>query len=121
MPRAGNYPETSASAMFTYAFLKGCRLVVLPESYCEAGRRAFEGIVSHHLEPRLDGVSMGGICLMAALGDLNGQFGYRNGKFDYYISEPVVENDPKGVGPLMMAQAELIRRKEVGLVPTPLL
>jgi unsaturated rhamnogalacturonyl hydrolase len=43
---------------------------------------------------------------MAGLGDLNEQFGYRNGKFDYYISEPVVENDPKGVGPLMMARAE---------------
>ncbi len=46
---------------------------------------------------------------MAGLGDLNGAFKYRDGKFDYYISEPIVEDDPKGVGPLMMAQAEALR------------
>ncbi len=117
--RAGNYVETSASAMFAYVFLKGCRLGILPDRYATAGRRAFDGIVHRHVEAHRDGVRMGGICLMAGLGDLSGQFGYRDGKFDYYISEPVVDNDPKGVGPLMMAQAELIRQEEAGLVPTP--
>ena len=115
--RAGNYPETSASAMFAYVFIKACRLGILPDSFLAAGRRAFDGIARRHLETHHDGVRMGGICLMAGLGDLKGQFGYRNGKFDYYISEPVVENDPKGVGPLMMARAELIRQGKDRMVP----
>jgi unsaturated rhamnogalacturonyl hydrolase len=31
----------------------------------------------------------------------------RNGTFEYYISEPVVENDAKGTGPFVMAYTEL--------------
>jgi unsaturated rhamnogalacturonyl hydrolase len=31
----------------------------------------------------------------------------RNGSFDYYVSEPVVANDYKGVGPFIMAGLEL--------------
>ncbi len=33
----------------------------------------------------------------------------RDGSFDYYMSEPVVENDAKGVGPLLLAYTELRR------------
>lgn len=108
--RIGNYPESSASAMFAYAFLKGGRLGILDSRFTGAGRKAFDGIVTDYLNSGMDGVRLGGICLMAGLGDLNGKFDYRNGKFEYYISEPIVEDDPKGVGPLMMAQAELLRR-----------
>jgi unsaturated rhamnogalacturonyl hydrolase len=35
---------------------------------------------------------------------------YRDGSYEYYLSEPVVSNDPKGVGALMMATAEYLRR-----------
>jgi len=109
--RAGNYEESSASAMFAYVFLKGTRLGVLERRFADAGRKAFDGIVTRYLTSGVNGRKMGGICLMAGLGDLNGTFNYRDGKFDYYISEPIVENDPKGVGPLMMAQSEMLRLK----------
>jgi unsaturated rhamnogalacturonyl hydrolase len=33
----------------------------------------------------------------------------RNGSFEYYISEPVVSNDYKGVGPFILASLELQR------------
>lgn len=106
--RPRNYPETSTTAMFAYAFLKGVRLGVLEPRYEGCGRRAFDGIVERYLRPRADGMKLGGICLMAGLGDLDGRFGFRDGSFDYYVGEPVVENDPKGVGPFMMAHAELL-------------
>ncbi len=31
----------------------------------------------------------------------------RDGSFDYYVSEPVVTNDLKGVGPFIMAGIEM--------------
>jgi unsaturated rhamnogalacturonyl hydrolase len=33
----------------------------------------------------------------------------RNGSFEYYMSEPVVSNDYKGVGPFILASLELAR------------
>jgi len=104
--RAGNYPESSCTAMFAYAFLKGHRLGVLDAATADAGRHSLAGLVGRYLKGSMNGYALGGICLMAGLGDINGEFGYRDGSFAYYVGEPVVENDPKGVGPLMMAEAE---------------
>jgi unsaturated rhamnogalacturonyl hydrolase len=102
----GNYPETSASAMFAYVFLKGRRLKILADRHLQAGERALAGIVRHHLQPKGDRWEMADICGMAGLGDGGGRFPYRDGSFTYYVNEPVVVDDPKGVGPLMMARAE---------------
>jgi len=104
--REGNYRETSATAMFAYVFLKGRRLGWLPPQFVDAAGRAIDGIAGRYLYPAPDGTRMGGICLVAGLGDINGVFGFRDGSFAYYIGEAVGENDPKGVGPLMMAYAE---------------
>ncbi len=108
--REGNYAETSASAMFSYAFLKGYRLRLLDALFDGRGQDARSGILKRYLRDNGKGKSLGGICLMAGLGALDGKLGHRDGSFEYYISEPVVENDPKGVGPLMMVQAEIDRR-----------
>ena len=108
--REGNYAESSASAMFSYSFVKGYRLRLLDPSFDDRGQDARDGIIKRYLKSNGDGARLGGICLMAGLGALDGKQGHRDGSFEYYISEPVVENDPKGVGPLMMLQAELDRR-----------
>src|SRR5699024_12114392 len=39
-----NYPEASGSSIFAYAIMKGARLGILPASYYEYGKRAFDGI-----------------------------------------------------------------------------
>ena len=31
------------------------------------------------------------------------------GTYDYYMSEPIVEDDAKGVGPFLLAYTELLR------------
>ena len=36
----------------------------------------------------------------------------RPGTYDYYMSEPVVEDDAKGVGPFLLAYTELLRYKK---------
>ncbi len=106
--REGNYLETSGSAMIAYALLKGARLEVLPERYREIGKGIFEGICKKYLSANENGdLNLGGICLVAGLGPDKDR--RRDGTYEYYISEPVVENDAKGVGPLVMAYTEMIK------------
>lgn len=107
--RQGNYPETSASAMFAYTLLKGTRLGILEDRYGQAGQTAFKSIVTHQLKEENGRSALTGICGMAGLGDGNGRFAYRDGSYEYYINEPITTNDSKGVGAFMMAWAEILR------------
>lgn len=103
----GNYLETSGSVMISYAILKGVRLGVLPKRYQQIGLDIFNGTCKKYLTEKNGDLNVGGICLVAGLGpekDLR-----RDGSYEYYISEPVVENDAKGVGPLIMAYSEVKR------------
>lgn len=102
-----NYLETSGSAIMAYSFLKGVRLGFLPEAYREYGKKAFQGICDRYLKETENGLNLGGICLVAGLGPADNP--RRDGSFAYYMSEPVVENDAKGVGPLLLAYTELRR------------
>ena len=56
------------------------------------------------------GLNLGGICLMAGLGPEDNK--RRDGSYEYYISEPKVENDAKGTGPFVMAYTEIRRLKK---------
>ncbi len=105
--REPNYLETSGSAIMAYSLLKGVRLGFLSESYGEQGRKAFDGICKRYLKEEDGRLNLGGICLVAGLGPESNR--RRDGSFAYYMSEPVVENDAKGVGPLLLAYTELRR------------
>ncbi len=107
--REGNYLETSGSSMIAYAMLKGARLGALPRDYAVLGKRTFDGILRRYFKAEGANVELGGICLVAGLGpadDLR-----RDGSYEYYISEPVVKNDAKGVAPLVMCYTEVIRSR----------
>jgi unsaturated rhamnogalacturonyl hydrolase len=107
---APNYLETSGSAIFAYALLKGVRLGILDEEYVDRGLAAFDGICATQLS-EVDGkLQLGNICLVSGLGDGMGNFKFRSGTFDYYMSEPIVQNDAKGVAPLVLAYTEVLRR-----------
>lgn len=102
----GNYLETSGTALISAALLKAVRLGFLPESFRAIGEKAFYGIVDHRLTKNADGTPcVTGICLVAGLG---GEL-HRDGSVAYYLSEPVVQNDAKGVGPLLLAYTEMLR------------
>ncbi|MCI6787579.1 MAG: glycoside hydrolase family 88 protein, partial [Oscillospiraceae bacterium] len=101
----GNYLETSGSALFAYAVLKAVRLGYLPKRYAAYGEKAFYGTCDRHLGVGADGaLQLGGICLVAGLGGAT----RRDGSLAYYFSEPIVENDAKGVGPLLLAYTEIL-------------
>ncbi|MBQ7679472.1 MAG: glycoside hydrolase family 88 protein [Butyrivibrio sp.] len=102
----GNYLETSGTALIAAGLLKGVRLGFLPERFREVGARAFDGIADRYLSRNEDGSPrLGGICLVAGLGGKT----HRDGSLQYYFSEPVVENEAKGVAPFILAYTELLR------------
>jgi unsaturated rhamnogalacturonyl hydrolase len=102
--RAGNYLEASASCMLVYALAKGFRQGYLSQDFLKAARRGYEGILEHFIEIDERGlVNLNRICQVAGLGGTP----YRDGSFDYYINEPIVTNDYKGVGPFIMASVEI--------------
>lgn len=105
---AGNYTETSGSAMVAYALLKGVRLGILdPEKYLPIGKRVFEAIVNTKLRAEADGVTrLTDICWVAGLGPEKNP--NRDGSVAYYLSEPRKSDDAKGVGPFIMAFSEYL-------------
>lgn len=103
--REGNYAETSGSSMIAYAMMKGARLGYADKRFAEVGKRVFEGICNKYLTETDGKLNLGGICLVAGLGPETNK--RRDGSYEYYISEPVVENDAKGTGPFVMAYTEI--------------
>ena len=93
--------------MMAYTMLKGARLGVLPKEYAVQGLKTFDGIVKKYLSFHEDEIELGGICLVAGLGPENDH--RRDGTYNYYLSEPVVKNDAKGVAPLVMCYTEVRR------------
>ena len=106
--REGNYLEASVSTMLSYALLKGARQGHLDAKYRDAGRRAFEGILKEFI--RIDDkglVNLDRVCQVAGLGGDPEKERYRSGTFEYYIGERIRSNDPKGVGPFILASLEM--------------
>ena len=101
----GNYLEGSASSMFTYTLAKGVRQGHLDARYLGVAKRAYDGLLTHLITVEDGLVSLNQICAVAGLGGKQ----QRDGSFEYYRSEPVVANDPKGVGPFIMASLEMER------------
>jgi len=110
--REGNYLETSSSSALAYALMKGARLGFLPEFYIDKGKKVFNSIVEQKLKTSDDKLPvLTDVCLVAGLGVYSGKGDYelRDGTYEYYVSEPRVENDAKGTAPFLMAFAEIIR------------
>ena len=65
--------------------------------YKAAAERGFNGLIKQFIKEEPDGsYTITNCCAVAGLGGK----GNRDGSFAYYIGEPVIENDPKSVGPL---------------------
>lgn len=102
----GNYTETSGCAMIAYALMKAARLGFLhKERYEQIGHSIFTALVNTKLLNQEGQTHLTDICLVAGLGGQD----RRDGSVEYYLSEPRVADDAKGVGPFMMAYGEAIR------------
>lgn len=101
---AGNYLESSASCMFTYALYKGVRIGVLPSSYLTVADKAWNNILDRFIKVDENGlVSITEVCAVAGLGGKNN----RPGDYNYYITEMKRDNDAKAVGPFILAALEV--------------
>ena len=111
--RAGNYLETSGSCAIAYCLMKGSRLGFLPKDYFEKGYDIWQAVIDHKLVLTEDKFVLKDVCLVAGLGGMPGKGDYkdRDGTYEYYISEPRVDNDAKGVAPFLFATAEVLRAK----------
>ena len=101
--REGNYLEATASSMFTYTLLKASRKGYISADYKIIGIKSYKGILENLIQDNGDGtISLTKCCSVAGLGGKP----YRDGSYEYYIKEPIRTNDPKGVGPFIMASLE---------------
>ncbi len=108
--RKGNYLESSSSSMFVYAIAKGVRLGYLPQEKLAIAKKGYDGILIQFI--RKD--SNSGLTNLEKTVQVSGLGGtpYRDGSFEYYIGEPVITNDPKGIGAFLKAA------NEMAIVPT---
>jgi unsaturated rhamnogalacturonyl hydrolase len=102
--KQGNYVEASASCMFVYALAKGSRLGYIDKSYSALARKGYDGILKNFIETDSDGTIH--LTKTVSVGGLGGS-PYRDGTFEYYISEPLRTDDLKGVGPFIQASIEM--------------
>lgn len=102
--RPKNYIESSASAMFVYSLAKGVRQGNLPEKYLQTANKGWAGIKKEFIKETADGnLDWEGTVSVSGLGGNP----YRDGSFDYYMSEKLRTNDAKGLGPAVMAAIEM--------------
>ncbi len=101
----GNYVESSGSAMFIYSWIKGAQKGYLPKSFEEKGEKAYTQFVKRFIRENTDGtISLTDACSVAGLG---GEPRYRDGSYQYYVSEPKRDNDAKAVSPFIMVSVLL--------------
>ncbi|NGM65522.1 glycoside hydrolase family 105 protein [Sphingobacterium sp. SGR-19] len=105
--REGNYLESTGSIMFIYTWIKGAQKGYLDKRYLKKGEQAYDQYLQRFVKTEADGsLSIMDCCSVAGLG---GEKNYRDGSFEYYISEPIRDNDPKAIGPFIMTSVLLDR------------
>lgn len=102
--RTGNYIETSASLMIIYSYAKGANKQYLPQKYFQIAAESFNSVKENFITTDEQGLLY--LQNTVSVGGLGGD-PYRDGSFEYYLSEPIRVNDFKGYGPLMLAALEL--------------
>ncbi len=114
-----NYLEASASCQFVYAIAKGVRKGYIPATKITIAKKGYDGIVKQFIKEENGQTNLTGTVKVSGLGGSP----YRDGSFEYYMSEPVIDNDPKGLGVFLMAsnEMEILKTQSVGKGKTVLL
>jgi len=98
-----NYLEASASSMIVYALAKGVRLGYLPDKFIAPAQKGYNGLIKQFIKTEDGQVNLYGTVSVSGLGGNP----YRDGSYEYYMTEKVVVNDPKGVGAFLKAGNEM--------------
>jgi unsaturated rhamnogalacturonyl hydrolase len=88
--------------MFVYTVAKGVNRGYLDKRYASLAKAGYDGLIRYCVVQGSDGsLQLDQICEVAGLG-----FG-RDGSYEYYMAEAIVRDDPKGVGPFILAGVEV--------------
>jgi unsaturated rhamnogalacturonyl hydrolase len=101
--RKGNYAEASGSSMFVYALAKGARMGYLDKKYAAVAKKGYDGLMKSFVATENGALAFNGTVSVGGLGGSP----YRDGSYEYYLSEPLRKNDLKGVGPFILASVEV--------------
>ncbi len=102
--REKNYKESTGTVMYMYSIAKAVNRGYIDKKYNKIATDTYEGVMRNFIKEEKDGtVSITNCCMVAGLGGNP----YRDGSFEYYMSEPVRDNDPKATGPFIMGCIEL--------------
>ena len=93
---SGNRAESSGTAMMAYTMLKGARLGLIDEKFSAAGEKAFNTLT----DLKLKGSALTDVYLMATA----------SGKDNYHDDNYYMLQEGKGVGPYIMAYAEMVKK-----------
>ena len=96
-----NYREGTVTSMMLYCYTKAlAKGYINKRKYSNVPSMIYNGIQKHLFSTDADGTpNITNCCKVAGLGGNP----YRDGSYDYYMSEPIRDNDPKAVGPFIMA------------------
>nr|WP_288836362.1 glycoside hydrolase family 88 protein [uncultured Flavobacterium sp.] len=102
--RAGNYLEASGSSMLVYAIAKGVHKGYLPKAMNKIALKGFNGLTTKLIKVDDNGeLHITQVCASAGLGGNP----YRDGSFEYYMSEKIKVDNSHGLGAFLLAAIEL--------------
>jgi unsaturated rhamnogalacturonyl hydrolase len=102
--KKGNYLEASGSSMLVYALAKGVNKGYLPAKFHKVAVKGFNGLTSKLVKVDSDGaLHITQVCGSAGLGGTP----YRDGSYEYYISEKIKVDNSHGLGSFLLAAIEL--------------
>ena len=102
--REGNYLEASGSSMLVYAIAKGVNKGYLSKDLKKIAVKGFDGLIQNLIKVNADGeIHITQVCGSAGLGGTP----YRDGSFEYYISEKIKVDNSHGLGSFILAALEL--------------
>lgn len=106
--REGNYIESTCTAMFSYTYLKAIRMGYISQEWLPYAVNVYNYMNDKFITTDEDGlISITRCCEVGGLGGKQN----RMGDYAYYLSEPIRDNDSKGVGPYIWASLEMERLK----------
>jgi|GEM_PF-427129 len=99
--RHPNYKEGTVTSMMLYCYTKALQKgYISRRKYKDVPMEIYSAIQQHLFSVDSNGLpDLTQCCKVAGLGGNP----YRDGSFEYYMSEPIRSNDPKAVGPFIMA------------------
>lgn len=86
-----NWPETSCSALFTYAFSKAVRLGYLPQEYACVAHKGYMGVINSTEITFRGEFTVPRVCIGTGVGD-----------YGFYVKRSAITNDLHGMGAFLL-------------------